>query len=161
MYGYHIIILHIGERLRFFILPLTKYARYLISKKKVSLQYSYICRGMLLTYCSSLLTALRCHRLGYRLISQSNLWYEDSRSLGELNSQILNASQVLFGTFPLRAHVPFFQISYYSHIILLSVSYSCFILAVSMFEVYCMGYTPRACNPRSLQSMLNGPLYFF
>ena len=32
-------------------------------------------------------------------------------SLGELYSYVLSASQALFGTFPLRAHIPFFQIS--------------------------------------------------
>ena len=39
-------------------------------------------------------------------------------------------------------------------------SSSCFTLAVPMREVSCVGYTPRAWDPRSLQSMLNGPAYF-
>ena len=44
--------------------------------------------------------------------------------------------------------------------ILVSVFSSCFTPAVPMLEVSCVGYTPRAWDPRSLQSMLNGPLYF-
>ena len=28
-----------------------------------------------------------------------------------------------------------------------------------MREIYCVGYTPRAWDPRFLWSMLNGPLY--
>ena len=62
------------------------------------------------------------------------------------------------GTSPLRAQVPFFQITYYSLALFVSVSSSCFTLAVP--QVYCVGYTPRAWDPRLLQSMLNGPLYF-
>ena len=55
----------------------------------------------------------------------------------------------------------FFQIPYYSlAIILVSASSSCFTLAVPLREVSCLGYTPRAWDTRSLQSMLNGPLYF-
>ena len=50
-------------------------------------------------------------------------------------------------------HVPFFQISYYSiTMILLSVSSSCFTLAVPMREVSCVGYTPRAWDPRSVHN---------
>ena len=71
-------------------------------------------------------------------------------SLRELDSWILRASQVLFGTFPLRAHIPFFQISYYYRIILVSASSFSFTLAVPMREVYCVGYTLRAWDPRSL-----------
>ena len=44
---------------------------------------------------------------------------------GEHYSQVLGASYALFETFPLRAHVPFFQISYYSIAIIL-VFVSCF-----------------------------------
>ena len=56
-----------------------------------------------------------------------------------------------FGTFLLRAHVTFFQISYYSPtIIFVSAFSSCFALAVPMREVSCVGYTPRACDSRSL-----------
>ena len=76
----------------------------------------------------------------------------------ELNNQILSASKVLFGTFPPRAHVIFFQISYYSCIILVFASSSCFTLAVPMREVYCVG--PCTWNPRSSQFILNGPFYF-
>ena len=47
-----------------------------------------------------------------------------------------------------------------SCIILVSISSSSFVLAVPMREVYCVGYTFRAWHPRSLQSILNGPLYF-
>ena len=69
---------------------------------------------------------------------------------------------VVVGTrVPRGAHLPSFHISYYSPAItLVSASSSCFILAVSMCEVYCVGYTPRAWDPHSLQSMLNCPLYF-
>ena len=72
-------------------------------------------------------------------------------SLGELNRQILSASQALFRSFPLCAHVPFFQISCYSCIILVSVPSCSFTLVVLMREVYCVIYTPRAWDPRSLQ----------
>ena len=80
-------------------------------------------------------------------------------SLGELYSYVLSASQALFGTFPpYSAHVPSFHISYYSlTIILVSVPSSSFTLAVSMREVYCVGYTPRAWDP---QSILDIPLVF-
>ena len=71
--------------------------------------------------------------------------------------QILSASQVLFEIFPLRAHVPSSHISYYSRIILVSVSSSSFTLAVPMRRVSSVGYTPRAWDPRSLQSLLNVP----
>ena len=61
----------------------------------------------------------------------------------------------------LRTRVPLFYISYYSFaIILVSASSSCFTLAVPMREVYCVGYTPRAWDPRSLQPVLDGPLFF-
>ena len=71
------------------------------------------------------------------------------------------ASQALFGTFLLRAHVPFFQISYYClDVILVSASSSCFALAVLMREVPCVRYTPRAWDLRSLKFILDGPLYF-
>ena len=36
-----------------------------------------------------------------------------------------------------------------------------FTFAVPMRDVYLVGYTPHAWDPRSLQSMLNRPLYFF
>ena len=62
--------------------------------------------------------------------------------VGELNSC------ALFGTFPLRARVPLFWISYYSHYSY--VRYFLFALAIPMREVYCVGYTPRAWDPRSL-----------
>ena len=61
----------------------------------------------------------------------------------------------LFEIFHPRAHVPFFQISYYSlAIILMSASSSCFTHDVLMREVPYVGYTPRAWYPRSLQSIL-------
>ena len=47
-----------------------------------------------------------------------------------------------------------------SCIILVSASSSCFTLTVLMREVSCVGYTPRAWNPRPLYAMLNGLLYF-
>ena len=57
----------------------------------------------------------------------------------------------LFGTFPVRIHVPFIHISYNSiTIILVSVSSSCLILVVPMREVSCVRYTPRAWDSRSL-----------
>ena len=37
---------------------------------------------------------------------------------------------------------------------------SYFTLTVSMREVYRVGYTPRAWDPRSLQSIPDGSLYF-
>ena len=43
--------------------------------------------------------------------------------------------------------------------ILVSASFSYFTLAVSMREVSCLGYTPRAWDLRSLQSILDGLLY--
>ena len=66
-----------------------------------------------------------------------------------------------FGTFPpYSAHVSF-HISYNSlTIILVSAPTVSFALAVSMREVYCVEYTPRAWDPRSLQSILDVPLYF-
>ena len=55
----------------------------------------------------------------------------------------LESSNALIGTFPLRVRVSLFQISYYSlAITLVSVSSSCFTLAVTMLEVYTD--TPRA-----------------
>ena len=44
--------------------------------------------------------------------------------------------------------------------ILLSASSSYFTLAVPMHEVPCVGYTPHAWDPRSLQSIRNGLMYF-
>ena len=61
---------------------------------------------------------------------------------------------------PHSAHIPSFRISNYFAIILVSASSACFTLAVSMREVSFVVYTPRAWDPRSLQSMLNSPLYF-
>ena len=61
---------------------------------------------------------------------------------------------------PYSVHVPSFHISYYSLIILVSAPSSCFTLAVPMREVYCVEYTPCAWDPRSLQSILDVPLYF-
>ena len=45
-------------------------------------------------------------------------------------------------------------------IILVSASFSYFTLALPIREIYCVEYTPRAWDARSLQSILNGPLYF-
>ena len=65
------------------------------------------------------------------------------------------------GLFYLRAYIPFFHISYSSTMILVSASSSCFALAVPMREVSCVGYTPRAWDPSSLQSIHTpGPLVF-
>ena len=56
--------------------------------------------------------------------------------------------RLYLGFFPF---VPMFLSSYYSlTIILVSTSSSCFTLAVPMREVYCVEYTPRAWDPRSL-----------
>ena len=58
-------------------------------------------------------------------------------------------------------HVPSFHISYYSlTITLVSAPTSCFTLSVPMREVYCVRYTPRAWDSRSLLSILDVPLYF-
>ena len=43
--------------------------------------------------------------------------------------------------------------------ILVSASF-CFTLAVPMREVSCVEYTPRAWDPRSLQSTQNSPAYY-
>ena len=60
--------------------------------------------------------------------------------------------------------VPTFLLLQISHnslaMILVSASSSYFTLAVPMREVYCVGYAPRAWDPRSLLSILDGPLYF-
>ena len=65
--------------------------------------------------------------------------------LGELYSW------VFFETFPLCSYVSFFHISYNSiTMILVSVSSSCFTLAIPMREICRVGYTPRAWDPRSL-----------
>ena len=65
------------------------------------------------------------------------------------------------GLFPFFPHGPFFHISYYFiTMIPVSPSSSYFTLAVSIRKVSCVGYTPRAWDPRSLYSMLNGFLYF-
>ena len=73
---------------------------------------------------------------------------------------MLSACQVSFGTFPpFSAHVLFFHISYYLTITLVSAPASFFSLAVPMHEVYCVGYSPRAWAPRSLQSMLDDSFY--
>ena len=63
----------------------------------------------------------------------------------------------MFETFPpYSAHVPSFHISFYSlTIILVSAPTSSFTLDVSMREVYCVGYTARAWDPHSLQSILD------
>ena len=65
-----------------------------------------------------------------------------------------------FGTFlTCSAHVPLFQISYSPTTVLASASSSYFFLAIPMREVSCMGYIPRAWDPRSLQCILDCPLY--
>ena len=88
-------------------------------------------------------------RLQVRLISQFNLW-----------QGVISVNQALFGTFLLRAHVPSFYTSYYSlTITLVSAPTSCFTFAVSMREVYCVGCTPRAWDPRSLQSILDHSMH--
>ena len=70
--------------------------------------------------------------------------------------------RTLFETFhPYSARVASFHISYYSlTIILVSAPTFSFTLAVPICEVYCVGYAPRAWDPRSLQSILDVPLYF-
>ena len=78
---------------------------------------------------------------------------------GEPCSQHLSASWASFGIFPLCAHIPCFQISYYSFcIILASATSSCFTLAVPMRDLSCVGYTLCAWDPRSLSSIQS--LYF-
>ena len=89
--------------------------------------------------------ALRGHRLGQvRLVSQLvQSMVGGLTSLGELHSQVLSASQALFGTFPpYGAHVPSF------HVFLLCSHYSCVCLFLlhprcSMREVSCVRCTPR------------------
>ena len=58
-------------------------------------------------------------------------------------SSIVRSSALVrpcFGTFPLCAHVPLFQISFY-------YSRVCFFL---LLHPYCVGYPPRAWDPLSL-----------
>ena len=60
-------------------------------------------------------------------------------SFEELYSLVFSANWVLFGTFPLHAHVPFSQISYYSIAIRLEYApASSFILAAPMREECCV-----------------------
>ena len=74
---------------------------------------------------------------------------EDSHSSRRSIVRSLALVRPCFGL--LYAHVPFFQISYYSlTIIFVSASSSCFTLTVSMREEYCMGYITRAWGLRSL-----------
>ena len=61
--------------------------------------------------------------------------------------------------FPYSAHVRFVHISHSFTIIFSSASSSCFTLAVPMRNVSRAGYTSRAWDPRSLSSMLSGPLH--
>ena len=70
------------------------------------------------------------HGFGYRLSQLVYSMVGGLAFLGELNSYSLNASQALFGTYPLRAHVPFFQISCYS----LALFLVCFFL---LLHPYC------------------------
>ena len=80
--------------------------------------------------------------------------------------RLVNSSeiqQVRLGRLTLLIFVPTF-LSFISHATLLLLysrvsSFSYFSFAVPMREVSCMGYTPRAWDPRSVQSMLNNPLY--
>ena len=91
--------------------------------------------------------ALRGLRLG-KLISL--IYGRGLASLGELYRWSLALVRPCLRLFPIRAHVPCFHISYYSlTIIHVSASFSCFILAVPMREVLCVGYT-RAWDPRFL-----------
>ena len=92
--------------------------------------------------------ALRGHRLGYRLGQLVGLIY------GRVTRGALQLG--LVWDFLLLARFPFFQISWNTLLLLL-----CLLLppAVPMRKVYCVGYTPRAWDPRSLQSMLNDYLY--
>ena len=98
----------------------------------------------------------RSHGLGCRLcqLSKSNLWQRYSHPFGELNSQILSASLALLSTFPLRVHVLFVHISFYSlSIILVSASSSfaiihmydssSFAIILVCFLLYC--YYSRIC----------------
>ena len=83
-------------------------------------------------------------------LSRKRLWHVSRNRTRQTNYNILIHNIVLFRTFPLRAHVPFFHISYSSiTMILASASSSCFTLAVPMRDVPCVEYTPRAWDPRS------------
>ena len=95
--------------------------------------------------------ALRGHRLvsliyGRRLASPGS---SKIRSLALVTSCL--------GLFPFVSTV---LSSFHIIMILVSAPSSYFTLAVSMREVLCVGYTPREWDPRSLQSILNGLLYF-
>ena len=79
-------------------------------------------------------------------------------SPGNYQSYDISASQALFGTFPFRAHVSFIHSSI--AINLVSVFYSCFTFAITTRNTSCITYTSRAWDPRSLQFILDNPLYF-
>ena len=104
----------------------------------------YLMRIIVLYFinCEMCIIALRGHRLGYRL--------------GYLVSLIYGTGTCVPRGAPLCAHVSFFHVSffhvsYYSlAMILVSASSSCFTVAVSIREVYCVRYEPRAWDPSSL-----------
>ena len=93
-------------------------------------------------------SGLRGHRLGYRLgqlVSQSHLWQGESRPSGNSICRSLALVRSCLGHF-------LFIPTFFSSIFLP--------LAFPMREVYCAGYIPRARDPCSRQSILNGLLYF-
>ena len=78
-----------------------------------------------------------------------------------LRSLIFNCSSNVFlkiGELNVPSFFPYFI--YSSTIILVLVSSSYFILTVTMCEASCVGYTPCARNSRSLEFIVNSPLYF-
>ena len=98
-------------------------------------------------------------RLQVRLVIQSNVRQGYSRpsesSIVKSLALVRPCLRLPPALPPYSAHGSSFHISYYSlTIILVSSPTSSFALAVSMPEVYGVGYTPSAWDPRSLQSIL-------
>ena len=108
-------------------------------------------------YIFTLLFAIRVFpepqfRLQVILDSQSNLRQGDSRPSGSSTVRSLALVLSCLGLFPF---VPKFL-----QVITVILVPSCFVLALHERMVSCEGYTSRAWGLYSLQSVLNGPLYF-
>ena len=97
--------------------------------------------------CENLSTALRCHKLGYRLVFFILLFKRELRPSESIKVRSLALVRSFWGCFPYSAHVLFFQISYTSFAIILdSASSSCFTFAVPVLRIVsCVRYTPCTC----------------
>ena len=118
------------------------------SKPSLSTRWEYATYMSLLRYSRRL-----CYRLGE--LVQGDLWYGESRPSGSNVGTKRQLGLVL----DFCSLCPRFILSDF---LLLSCYYSCvcFTLAVINRQVSCFGYTPREWDRRTLQSMLNGLLYF-